>query len=68
MAKVLTLLVLRLLMNLLLIGWISLWIIKPTTLWIQSWRQAEDTAKHTFFGYYGKPSNKPQTFSYCTSI
>ncbi|KAG7537342.1 FAD-binding 8 [Arabidopsis suecica] len=53
MAKVLTLLVLRLLMNLLLIGWISLWIIKPTTLWIQSWRQAEDTAKHTFFGYYG---------------
>ncbi|BAB09387.1 FRO1 and FRO2-like protein [Arabidopsis thaliana] len=53
MAKVLTLLVLRLLMNLLLIGWISLWIIKPTTIWIQSWRQAEDTARHTFFGYYG---------------
>jgi len=41
-------------MNLLLIGWISLWIIKPTTIWIQSWRQAEDTARHTFFGYYGK--------------
>ncbi|CAH2070596.1 unnamed protein product [Thlaspi arvense] len=53
MGKVLTLLVLRLLMNLLLIGWLSLWIIKPTTLWIQSWRQAEDTIKHTFFGYYG---------------
>ncbi|XP_010442496.1 PREDICTED: ferric reduction oxidase 8, mitochondrial-like isoform X2 [Camelina sativa] len=53
MAKVLTLLVLRILMNLLFIGWISLWIIKPTTLWIQSWHQAEDTIKHTFFGYYG---------------
>ncbi|KAL0695954.1 hypothetical protein Bca4012_063134 [Brassica carinata] len=39
-------------MNLLLISWISLWIIKPTTLWIQSWRQAEDAFKHTFFGYY----------------
>ncbi|KAL1213777.1 Ferric reduction oxidase 8 [Cardamine amara subsp. amara] len=53
MAKVLTLLALRLLMNLLLIGWISLWIIKPTTIWIQSWHQAEDTIKHTLFGYYG---------------
>ncbi|XP_048595007.1 ferric reduction oxidase 8, mitochondrial isoform X1 [Brassica napus] len=53
MGKMLTLLVLRLLMNLLLISWISLWIIKPTTVWIQSWRQAEDTFKHTFFGYYG---------------
>ncbi|ESQ43630.1 hypothetical protein EUTSA_v10012790mg [Eutrema salsugineum] len=53
MGKVLTLLVLRVLMNLLLIGWISLWIIKPTTLWIQSWRQAEDIIRHTFFSYYG---------------
>lgn len=53
MGKMLTLLVLRLLMNLLLISWISLWIIKPTTVWIQSWRQAEDTFQHTFFGYYG---------------
>ncbi|KAJ0229616.1 Ferric reductase transmembrane component-like domain-containing protein [Hirschfeldia incana] len=53
MGKKLALLVLRLLMNLLLISWISLWIIKPTILWIQSWRQAEDTFKHTFFGYYG---------------
>ncbi|CAH2070594.1 unnamed protein product [Thlaspi arvense] len=53
MGKVLTLLVLRLLMNLLHIGSLSLWIIKPTTIWIQSWRQAEDTIKRTFFGYYG---------------
>ncbi|KFK26648.1 hypothetical protein AALP_AA8G275500 [Arabis alpina] len=53
MAKVLTLFVLRILMILLLTGWVSLWIIKPTTLWIQSWRQAEDTIKHTFIGYYG---------------
>ncbi|CAN8253507.1 unnamed protein product [Cochlearia groenlandica] len=51
MGKVLTLLVL--VMNLLLIGWISLWIIKPTSLWIRSWHQAEDTIKNTFFGYYG---------------
>ncbi|CAA7043330.1 unnamed protein product [Microthlaspi erraticum] len=53
MSKVFTLLILRVLISLLLIVWISLWIIKPTTLWIQSWRQAEDTIKHTFFGYYG---------------
>ncbi|EOA12982.1 hypothetical protein CARUB_v10025968mg [Capsella rubella] len=53
MAKVMTLLVLRILMNLLFISWIALWIFKPTTLWTQSWHQAEDTIKHTFFGYYG---------------
>ncbi|XP_021891881.1 ferric reduction oxidase 8, mitochondrial [Carica papaya] len=34
-------------------GWVSLWLLKPTNLWIRKWHGAEDRASSTIFGYYG---------------
>ncbi|XP_010533458.1 PREDICTED: ferric reduction oxidase 8, mitochondrial isoform X2 [Tarenaya hassleriana] len=53
MAKGFTLVALRALMISIFLGWISLWILRPTNLWTRAWRQAEEAMKHTFFGYYG---------------
>ncbi|CAJ1943778.1 unnamed protein product [Sphenostylis stenocarpa] len=34
-------------------GWVSLWLLKPTQLWTRKWKQLEDSANNTIFGYYG---------------
>ncbi|XP_054804673.1 ferric reduction oxidase 8, mitochondrial [Prosopis cineraria] len=33
--------------------WTSLWVLKPTQLWTKRWKDAEDSANKTVFGYYG---------------
>ncbi|KAJ4850863.1 hypothetical protein Tsubulata_007098 [Turnera subulata] len=53
MAKAYPLAALKLLMIILLAGWFSLWLLKPTNLWTRKWKEAEDSARHTLFGYYG---------------
>lgn len=53
MGKTILLAVLKLLMILIVAGWISIWILKPTNLWTRKWRGAEDSARPTLFGYYG---------------
>ncbi|KAK2663669.1 hypothetical protein Ddye_002243 [Dipteronia dyeriana] len=53
MARATLIAVLKVLMILILAGWISLWILKPTNLWTKTWKQAEDSARSTVFGYYG---------------
>ncbi|KAJ9567883.1 hypothetical protein OSB04_003849 [Centaurea solstitialis] len=47
------LLVLKLLMVLLALGWISIWVLKPTQLWTRKWKAAEDAARTTVFGSSG---------------
>ncbi|KAK3227940.1 hypothetical protein Dsin_007802 [Dipteronia sinensis] len=53
MARATLIAVLKVLMILILAGWISLWILKPTNLWTKTWKQAEESARSTVFGYYG---------------
>lgn len=53
MAKYL-LLVLKFLMVLLAVVWVSIWLMKPTQIWTRKWKEAEDAAKTTVFGSYGK--------------
>ncbi|KAJ0106605.1 hypothetical protein Patl1_18122 [Pistacia atlantica] len=53
MGKATLLAVLKVLMILICAGWISLWLLKPTQLWTKKWREAEDSARPTVFGYYG---------------
>ncbi|KAF7838283.1 ferric reduction oxidase 8, mitochondrial [Senna tora] len=45
--------VLKLLMILICAGWASLWLLKPTQLWTRKWKDAEESANNTVFGYYG---------------
>ncbi|KAM7475490.1 hypothetical protein LguiB_022733 [Lonicera macranthoides] len=52
MAKA-SLLILKVLILLLCFGWLSLWLLKPTQLWTKKWRQAEERASTTVFGYNG---------------
>ncbi|KVH98909.1 FAD-binding 8 [Cynara cardunculus var. scolymus] len=47
------LLVLKLLMVLLALGWVSIWVLKPTQLWTRKWKAAEDAARTTVFGSSG---------------
>ncbi|KAG9446488.1 hypothetical protein H6P81_012616 [Aristolochia fimbriata] len=44
---------LRLLMVLILGGWLCVWVLQPTELWKKWWHGAEDKASSTIFGYYG---------------
>lgn len=53
MAKASILAVLKVLMIFICAGWVSLWILKPTELWTRKWKGAEDSARTTWFGYYG---------------
>lgn len=53
MAKSTLLFVLKALMALIFAAWISLWLLKPTQLWTEKWKGAEDAARNTVFGYYG---------------
>lgn len=53
MAKAGLLFGLKVLMILICAGWISVWILKPTRLWTRKWKEAEDSARPTVFGYYG---------------
>ncbi|KDP31036.1 hypothetical protein JCGZ_11412 [Jatropha curcas] len=53
MAKYILLAVLKILMLLIFAGWVSLWLLKPTNLWTRKWKEAEDSARPTIFGYYG---------------
>jgi len=46
--------VLKLLIILLFAGWVSLWLLKPTQIFTRKWKQLEDSANDTIFGYYGK--------------
>ena len=48
------LLALKLLMVSLALGWISIWVLKPTQLWTRKWKAAEDAARTTVFGSSGK--------------
>ncbi|KAK6920638.1 Ferric reductase transmembrane component-like domain [Dillenia turbinata] len=52
MAKA-TFIALRVLMMLLCVGWISLWLLKPTEFWTEKWREAEDSTRDTIFRYNG---------------
>ncbi|KAI8543758.1 hypothetical protein RHMOL_Rhmol08G0242900 [Rhododendron molle] len=47
------LVVLKLLMILVFSGWVSLWLLKPTEVWTQKWKGAEEGATTTVFGYNG---------------
>ncbi|KAJ7956180.1 Ferric reduction oxidase [Quillaja saponaria] len=53
MAKAIFLAVLKVLMIFICAGWISHWLLKPTQLWTRRWKEAEDSAGNTVFGYYG---------------
>ncbi|KAK9926817.1 hypothetical protein M0R45_024027 [Rubus argutus] len=53
MARRTLLAVLKILMALIFAAWVSLWILKPTQLWTRKWKEAEDRARTTVFGYYG---------------
>ncbi|KAI9108761.1 hypothetical protein K1719_020066 [Acacia pycnantha] len=45
--------VLTCLMILICAVWTSLWVLKPTQFWTKRWKDAEDSANKTVFGYYG---------------
>lgn len=47
------LLVLKVLMVLLALGWVSIWVLKPTQLWTRKWKAAEDAARTTLFSSSG---------------
>ncbi|KAI8531130.1 hypothetical protein RHMOL_Rhmol11G0113600 [Rhododendron molle] len=47
------LVVLKLLMIIVFSGWVSLWLLKPTEMWTQKWKGAEESATATVFGYNG---------------
>ncbi|KAG5230209.1 ferric reductase transmembrane component family protein [Salix suchowensis] len=53
MAKAIQLVVLKVLMIIIFGGWTAVWILKPTDLWTRKWKGAEDSSRHTQFGYYG---------------
>ncbi|XP_057479906.1 ferric reduction oxidase 8, mitochondrial [Actinidia eriantha] len=44
---------LKLVMVLLCAVWVSLWVLKPTQVWTRKWKQAEESAASTVFGYNG---------------
>lgn len=46
--------ILKLLIIFLFAGWVALWLLKPTQIWTRKWKQIEDSANNTIFGYYGK--------------
>ncbi|KAL0417185.1 UNVERIFIED_CONTAM: Ferric reduction oxidase 8, mitochondrial [Sesamum latifolium] len=46
-------LVLKLLLILILSGWVSLWVLKPTEFWTRKWKKAEEKATASVFGYNG---------------
>ncbi|KAI3454435.1 hypothetical protein Pfo_011098 [Paulownia fortunei] len=48
-----SLLILKLLLILIFAGWVSLWVLKPTEFWTRKWKEAEDKATATVFGYNG---------------
>lgn len=52
MAKA-SLLVLKVAMILISLGWVSLWLLKPTQLWTRKWHAAEESASTTVFSYNG---------------
>ncbi|KAM7274345.1 hypothetical protein ACFE04_029009 [Oxalis oulophora] len=43
---------LQLVIILISVAWITIWVLKPTTFWNKTWKQAEDSANSTVFGYY----------------
>lgn len=47
------LIVLKFLMVLLAVVWVSIWVMKPTQIWTRKWKKAEDAAKTTVFGSNG---------------
>lgn len=47
------LVILKLLMILISLGWVSLWLLKPTQFWTRKWRGAEEIAATTVFDYNG---------------
>ncbi|KAK7330537.1 hypothetical protein VNO77_24732 [Canavalia gladiata] len=53
MASTALLAILKLLIIVICVGWISLWLLKPTQIWTRKWKHAEDSANDTIFGYYG---------------
>lgn len=48
---------LKILMILICAGWVSLWLLKPTDLWTKKWKVAENRARNTVIGSYGKKSS-----------
>ncbi|KAL0356242.1 UNVERIFIED_CONTAM: Ferric reduction oxidase 8, mitochondrial [Sesamum radiatum] len=46
-------LVLKLLLILILAGWVSLWVLKPTEFWTRKWKKAEEKATASVYGYNG---------------
>ncbi|KAL1810358.1 hypothetical protein ACET3Z_027348 [Daucus carota] len=52
MAKA-SILILKVVMILISMGWISVWLLKPTQLWTRKWKAAEKCASTTVFGYNG---------------
>ena len=44
---------LKLVMVLICAVWVSLWVLKPTQVWTRKWKQAEESAAATVFGYNG---------------
>ncbi|KAL4566620.1 hypothetical protein LXL04_030740 [Taraxacum kok-saghyz] len=47
------LLILKILMILLAVGWVSIWVLKPTQIWTRKWKVAEDATKTTVLGSNG---------------
>ncbi|KAK1363159.1 Ferric reduction oxidase 8 [Heracleum sosnowskyi] len=52
MAKA-SILILKIAMILVTMGWVSVWLLKPTQLWTRKWKVAEKSASTTVFGYNG---------------
>ncbi|KAM0018801.1 putative ferric-chelate reductase (NADH) [Helianthus debilis subsp. tardiflorus] len=47
------LLLLKVMMILLFLVWVSIWVMKPTQIWTRKWKEAEDAARTTVFGSNG---------------
>ncbi|KAK6123543.1 hypothetical protein DH2020_042716 [Rehmannia glutinosa] len=45
--------ILNILMILIFVGWLSLWALKPTEFWTKKWKNAEEKATSSLFGYNG---------------
>ncbi|CAA0826698.1 Ferric reduction oxidase 8- mitochondrial [Striga hermonthica] len=44
---------LKLVLILIFSGWVSIWVLKPTEIWTKKWKEAEEKASSSVFGYNG---------------
>ncbi|GER56781.1 ferric reduction oxidase 8 [Striga asiatica] len=44
---------LKIVLILIFAGWVSIWVLKPTDIWTKKWKEAEEKASSSIFGYNG---------------